>query len=34
LRNPQTLKPGCLMPDMRLDDKQIDEILTYLKGLK
>jgi len=28
------LKPGCLMPDMRLDDKQVDEILTYLKGLK
>jgi cytochrome c oxidase subunit II len=34
LRNPQALKPGCLMPDMRLDDKQVDQILVYLKGLK
>jgi cytochrome c oxidase subunit 2 len=34
LRDPQALKPGCLMPAMKLDDKQVDQILAYLKGLK
>jgi cytochrome c oxidase subunit II len=33
LRDPQILKPGCLMPDMKLDAKQVDEIVAYLKTL-
>jgi cytochrome c oxidase subunit II len=33
LRDPQVLKPGCLMPDMKLDAKQVDEIMAYLKTL-
>jgi cytochrome c oxidase subunit II len=34
LKDPQVLKPGCLMPNMKLDDKQVDEILAYLRTLK
>ena len=34
LRDPQVLKPGCLMPNMKLDDKEVDLILAYLKTLK
>jgi cytochrome c oxidase subunit 2 len=34
LRDPQVLKPGCRMPDMKLDDKEVDLILAYLKTLK
>ena len=33
LHDPQVLKPGCLMPDMKLDQTQFDEILAYLKTL-
>ena len=33
LRDPQVLKPGCLMPDMKLSGKQIDEIMAYLRTL-
>jgi hypothetical protein len=28
------LKPGCLMPNMKLDDKEVDLIFAYLKTLK
>ena len=34
LRDPQVLKPGCLMPNMKLDDKEVDLIFAYLKTLK
>ena len=34
LRDPQSLKPGCLMPNMQLTDNQIDSILAYLRTLK
>ena len=34
LKDPQTLKPGCLMPNMKLDDQEIDLILAYLRTLK
>jgi cytochrome c oxidase subunit 2 len=34
LRDPQILKPGCRMPNMKLDDKEVDLILGYLKTLK
>jgi cytochrome c oxidase subunit 2 len=33
LRDPQELKPGCLMPDMKLDPIQVDKIMAYLKTL-
>jgi cytochrome c oxidase subunit II len=33
LRDPQVLKPGCLMPNMKLDPNQVDEIMAYLKTL-
>jgi cytochrome c oxidase subunit 2 len=34
LKNPQILKDGCLMPNMKLDDDEVDQILAYLKTLK
>ena len=34
LRDPQVLKPGCLMPNMKLKDTQVEQILAYLKTLK
>ena len=34
LRDPQELKPGCLMPNMKLEDQQVEQILAYLKTLK
>jgi cytochrome c oxidase subunit II len=34
LKDPQILKEGCLMPNMKLDDKEVDQILAYLKTLK
>jgi cytochrome c oxidase subunit II len=33
LRDPQVLKPGCRMPDMKLNDKQIGQIVAYLRTL-
>jgi cytochrome c oxidase subunit II len=33
LRDPQVLKPGCMMPDMKLNAAQVDEIMAYLKTL-
>jgi cytochrome c oxidase subunit 2 len=33
LRDPQQLKPGCLMPDMKLDPTQVQKIMAYLKTL-
>jgi cytochrome c oxidase subunit 2 len=34
LRDPQVLKPGCLMPNMKLSNPQVEQILAYLKTLK
>jgi cytochrome c oxidase subunit II len=34
IRDPQVLKPGCLMPDMLLDDQQVIDITDYLSTLK
>jgi cytochrome c oxidase subunit 2 len=34
LKDPQVLKQGCLMPNMKLDEKDVDLILAYLKTLK
>jgi cytochrome c oxidase subunit 2 len=33
LRDPQVLKPGCLMPEMKLDKQQVEQIVAYLKTL-
>ena len=33
LLDPQILKPGCLMPAMKLDPTQVDQIMAYLKTL-
>lgn len=34
LSDPQSVKPGNLMPDMQLDEKQLDQVATYLSSLK
>ena len=34
LKDPQKVKPGSHMPDFMLTDKEIDELETYLEGLK
>jgi cytochrome c oxidase subunit 2 len=34
VRNPQSLKPGCNMPDMKLSDDEVDKIVSYLLTLK
>lgn len=34
LQNPQALKPGCLMPNMQLNEAQLKNLLAYLKALK
>jgi len=32
--NPQQAKPGCLMPQSKLDGTPLDELITYLETLK
>ena len=34
MRDPQTMKDGCLMPDMKLTDSELDQIVEYLSTLK
>lgn len=34
IRAPQSFKPGCLMPDMKLSGEQLGGILMYLMSLK
>ncbi|HEY5813632.1 MAG TPA: cytochrome c oxidase subunit II [Terrimicrobiaceae bacterium] len=34
VRDPQILKPGCYMPDMKLSDKEVDAVVAYLQTLK
>ena len=34
VRDPQSLKTGCLMPDMKLLDSEVDSITAYLLTLK
>jgi cytochrome c oxidase subunit 2 len=34
LRDPQAIKPGCLMPDMQLTDTELDAVVSYLVTLK
>ena len=34
VRNPQTIKEGCNMPDMQLTDNELNQIVAYLGTLK
>jgi cytochrome c oxidase subunit 2 len=34
LKDPQAIKPGCLMPDLKLTDTQADALASYLETLK
>lgn len=34
VRDPQALKTGCLMPDMKLHDSEVDSVTAYLSTLK
>jgi cytochrome c oxidase subunit 2 len=34
IRNPQAIKPGCKMPDLKLDDQTARAVVTYLETLK
>jgi cytochrome c oxidase subunit II len=34
VRNPDTFKPGALMPAMQLSDTQLDQVTAYLETLK
>jgi cytochrome c oxidase subunit 2 len=33
IRNPDAIKPGCLMPAMQLDDHELDALAAYLETL-
>lgn len=34
IADPQTLKPGCLMPAFKLSEQQLDEVVRYLGSLE
>ncbi len=34
VRDPQTLKAGCLMPNMQLTDNEVNQMVAYLQTLK
>jgi cytochrome c oxidase subunit 2 len=34
LKNPQAIKPGCFMPNLKLTDAQADALVSYLRTLK
>jgi cytochrome c oxidase subunit II len=34
IKDPNTIKPGCLMPAMQLSDEQLDQVTSYLETLK
>ena len=34
IRNPQSIKAGCLMPNMQLTDAEVDQVVAYLQTLK
>jgi cytochrome c oxidase subunit II len=34
IREPQTMKPGSLMPNMQLTDRELDRVYAYLASLK
>ena len=34
VNDPQEIKPGCLMPSMKLTDRQLNQVVAYLETLK
>jgi cytochrome c oxidase subunit 2 len=34
IHDPQSIKPGCLMPNMQLTDAEVDQVVAYLQTLK
>jgi cytochrome c oxidase subunit 2 len=34
IRDPQAIKPGNLMPNMQLNPRELDAVVTYLASLK
>ena len=34
LKDPQAIKPGCKMPNFKLNKEQIDQLVAYLETLK
>ncbi|MGA8026311.1 MAG: cytochrome c oxidase subunit II [Bryobacteraceae bacterium] len=34
VNDPQIPKPGCFMPSMKLTDKELDQVVSYLESLK
>ena len=34
LRNPDSVKPGALMPDLNLDEQRIADLVGFLEGLR
>lgn len=34
INDPQEIKPGCLMPSMKLSDKELDQVVSYLQTLQ
>lgn len=34
LRNPDSVKPGAMMPDLNLDDQRIADLVRFLEGLR
>jgi cytochrome c oxidase subunit 2 len=34
VRNPDAIKPGCLMPSMQLNDQELDALTAYLETLR
>jgi cytochrome c oxidase subunit 2 len=34
IRDPQQIKVGCLMPNMQMSDKEVDQIVAYLETLR
>jgi cytochrome c oxidase subunit 2 len=33
VNDPQTIKPGCLMPSLKLTNNQLNQVMTYLQSL-
>ncbi len=34
INDPQSIKPGCLMPSMKLTDRELDQVVAYLETLQ
>jgi cytochrome c oxidase subunit 2 len=34
IRDPQAIKPGCLMPDMQLSERDVGQVARYLESLR